>query len=485
MSAPSAASSLPVAVFLSPEPARRDAFRHGCGGRFLRLFVAESAEQAAELMERESVDLLVLELEGYDRGLNLAALGQLVVSASGHNTAVVAVCPFTHASWIPALNRYGPVDYAIAPLLDEAMCDVAAEHLQRGGSAATPASLRALLAVRTRMQDAIADIDDLARMPARVCATLASFPGVAHAALFEMKASDDLQLVGQAGKDGLDMERLLGPAAERARSQWRHAFPGLVAALSGELCLLDAPEKTGEPELAMNLLTQDIHMVLGIPVRLSGGAERGSICLMFEEQHWFSPEDFATLAALAQLAGFALRTAEMARDTEQLAAQVTRLATTDALTGVANRRRGEELLMHEARRARRYQAPLALIAFDIDRFRQVNDRYGHAVGDLALRTVAAVVGGVLRSSDQLVRTGGETFAVIAPHTSAIDGLKVAEKIRAAVAGTDFAGCDRLTISAGVGQLTGDEDPDKLTLRVDSALARAKRAGRNCVELAMS
>ncbi len=139
----------------------------------------------------------------------------------------------------------------------------------------------------------------------------------------------------------------------------------------------------------------------------------------------------------------------------------------------------------EVRRARRYKLPLALLVFDIDRLKAVNDQFGHAVGDAAIRTVAAVVLAELRASDVLVRSGGGEFHILAPHTCAIDALKIAEKMRLAVAAADIAGCDHVTVSLGVGQLTEQEAPDALAVRVNSALARAKRAGRNCVELAMA
>jgi diguanylate cyclase (GGDEF)-like protein len=83
-----------------------------------------------------------------------------------------------------------------------------------------------------------------------------------------------------------------------------------------------------------------------------------------------------------------------------------------------------------------------------------------------------------------VRSGGDEFLIIATHTNAIDGLKMAEKIRLVIAQTTFPGCDRLTISLAVAQATEEESADSLMLRAAAALARAKRAGRNCVELAM-
>jgi diguanylate cyclase (GGDEF)-like protein len=227
-------------------------------------------------------------------------------------------------------------------------------------------------------------------------------------------------------------------------------------------------------------------MVIGVPIPSPGpGGPLGALCLMFERHALLTHEELATLNDLAHLAGFGLRTADMGREGEQMLARLTYLAITDALTGVANRRRGEEVLELEIRRARRYKLPLAVIAFDVDHFKAINDRYGHAVGDVALRTVAAAARDALRSSDALARSGGEEFFIVASHTSAIDGLKLAEKLRLAIAGTEVPGCDRLTISLGVAQLAEHETGDALTVRLMAALARAKRAGRNCVELAMS
>jgi diguanylate cyclase (GGDEF)-like protein len=174
----------------------------------------------------------------------------------------------------------------------------------------------------------------------------------------------------------------------------------------------------------------------------------------------------------------------MALENEQLLARVTYISTMDALTGIANRRHGEELLEKEIRRARRYRVPLALVAFDVDRFRAINDRYGYPVGDVVLRSVCEAAQAVLRGSDVLVRAGGEEFQILAPHTSAIDALRMAEKVRLAIAQAEIPGADHVTVSLGVAQLGEQESGDSLVQRVNAALGRAKRAGRNCVELAM-
>jgi diguanylate cyclase (GGDEF)-like protein len=249
--------------------------------------------------------------------------------------------------------------------------------------------------------------------------------------------------------------------------------------------LLDALEQAGEPAMAETLRGHGVALALGLPIPPEGpGAPRGALSLLMDRSRMFSRDEWETLLDVARLAACGLALSEMSQENEALLARLTHVSTTDALTGVANRRHGEQLLDKEIRRARRYRTPLALLALDIDRFKAINDTYGYPVGDVALRTVAEVAGSVLRSSDILVRSGGEEFHIIAPHTSAIDGLKMAEKVRQAVERTAIPGCDHVTVSLGVAQLGEQESGDSMTQRVDAAMARAKRAGRNCVELAM-
>ncbi len=471
----------PIGLYLNPEGQRRVDFQTSCGAQFGKLFIADGTEQASVLLAQQAVDLLVIDLERFEHSFDLAALRELVAQRAGKRTLLI--CPFMSAGWLPDLMAMGPIEYAISPLLDE---DLRASIAARPAAARQDAAdLRALLAAGTLLQQSIADVDDLDKMAEQVCVALGRLPGVVHVSLFHMRDMGDLELEAQYSSIGFNLTRLLLRPDRLLQSPLRHAFPGLLAVCSGEIVLLDAPAKAGEPELAISLADIGVGMVLGLPLPVSrAGQIRGSLCLMFDHARQFSADEVASFVALAQLAGFGLRMAEMSRENEQLQGRLTRLATTDALTGTANRRHGESLLEREARRARRYKLPLALIAFDIDRFKAINDQFGHPVGDAAIRAVAEVAQAALRISDVLVRSGGAEFQIIAPHTSAIDALKIAEKLRMAIAAADVAGCDRLTISLGVGQMTEQESPDALAVRVAAALARAKRAGRNCVELAM-
>ncbi|NNG23275.1 GGDEF domain-containing protein [Telluria aromaticivorans] len=478
----------PTGLYVNPVGQRRADFQHACAALFDGLRVADGAEQAAAMLAQGPSAVLVLDLERFELGIDLPALGELVASRNG--APVLVLCPFTNARWLPALMQHGPLDYVIGPLpADETRRQVEA-RLQAGFEApleptAAEAELAALLAVRTEAQAALQEADDGIRFAERLCAALLRWPGLVHAAVFGLHEGGDLRLDAQHGKPGLDLAAVLQRRERLLQSPLRHAFPGLLAASSGEAALLDALDKAGEPALAAVLREQGVQMVLGLPIPAPGpGAPRGALCLLFDHARPFSRAQLTACDDLAQLAAFGLRMADLMRESEELLGRVTHLATTDALTNVANRRHGEYLMEQEIKRARRYRLPLALIAFDIDRFRAINDSFGHPVGDMALRVVADTARSLLRSSDVLVRSGGEEFQVIAPHTSAIDGLKMAEKLRAAIEAAEIPGCDHVTVSLGVAQLGETESGDSLAVRVNAALARAKRAGRNCVELAM-
>jgi diguanylate cyclase (GGDEF)-like protein len=161
---------------------------------------------------------------------------------------------------------------------------------------------------------------------------------------------------------------------------------------------------------------------------------------------------------------------------------------TDALTGLANRRRFEEVLRAEATNARIHRTPLALLMMDIDHFKALNDQHGHMAGDLVLQAVARALQNRVREADIVCRLGGEEFAVLCPRTSGRQAQDLAERIRAEVASlvVEFDGRRlRVTVSAGVAVQDPDmiSDPESLYERADKLLYRAKRGGRNRVSAA--
>ena len=472
-----------TAIYLGPMAQRRADFSAACGTLFARLDLADSVDAAQSLLVAAQPDLLVLDLERFETSIDLAPLGALVAARAGAPTLLL--CPFANAGWLPALMAFGPAAYAITPLGHDGLRAAVEQRPLSADTDADPAVLRELLALRTRVQAAVAGAQDAPQLAEELCQALCAWPGVVHAAVLRRADDGDLTLDAQQGIPGLLLGALLQRTDRLLQAPLRHAFPGLLAAAGGEPALLEAPDQAGEPALADSLRFHGVAMALGLPIPADGpGPARGALSLLFGARRAFSRDELEALGEVARMAALGLRMADLGAENEQLLARLTYISTTDALTGVANRRHGEALLETEIKRARRYRVPLALLSFDIDRFKAINDTYGYPVGDVALRAVADCAGAVLRASDILVRAGGEEFRIIAPHTSAIDGLKMAEKIRQAIEQTEIPGCDHVTVSLGVAQLGEQESGDSLAQRVDAAMARAKRAGRNCVELAM-
>ncbi|MFA9219032.1 MAG: diguanylate cyclase [Sphingomonadaceae bacterium] len=481
-----------VGVFVNLTGERRAAFQESCGELFSRLILADNVDEACAALGRHKVDLLVLDLNGFDDLSQLAGAGALIRSRNG--APVLVLCPYRKTAWIPELMACGALHYRICPILDDEMQQAVEQALAPVFDAAAAAQqqlldkekeLRDLLTIQRSLQRALSSVDDIATMSAQICLALCSFPGVRHTALLHMKERGDLQLVAQESRNHLDLSRLLQRRDRLLQSPLRDVFPALLAVSDGELVLLDAPEKAGDPELAVSLHDREVRMVLALPLRSDPTAPiQGAVCLMFDRHLHFSREQFACFASLAQFVSFGLGMSELKHQNDALSGQLTQMSTIDALTGVANRRKGEEMLDTEIRRARRYGLPLAVITFDIDNFRSVNDLYGYPIGDQALRTVAETVLGRLRTSDTLARMRGEEFMIVATHTCAIDALKLAEKLRETIAQTSLPGCDTVTISLAVAQVQPDEGGPTVLDRLDAALHRAKRSGRNCVELAM-
>ena len=157
-------------------------------------------------------------------------------------------------------------------------------------------------------------------------------------------------------------------------------------------------------------------------------------------------------------------------------------ALTDSLTGIPNRLYFDQQLDANIVSSQRYGVAFSLIMLDLDHFKQVNDHYGHAVGDCVLREFGQIVKQQLRLTDQFARWGGEEFIIATPHTQVDHALTVAERIRAVVAKRDFATVNRVTASIGVTEYRPGETAMALLERVDHALYRAKANGRNRVEI---
>ncbi len=163
--------------------------------------------------------------------------------------------------------------------------------------------------------------------------------------------------------------------------------------------------------------------------------------------------------------------------------ELIRLASTDPLTGLANRRAFFDTLEIEVARSRRYARPLALLMIDVDGLRAVNDTRGHPAGDKLLAALAAILREGVREVDLPARYGGDEFAVLLPETT-LDGAAIAaERLRVAVAGASFDDGLALTLSLGVAATPPlDPEGENLVAQADAALYRAKNSGGNRVAL---
>jgi diguanylate cyclase (GGDEF)-like protein len=217
----------------------------------------------------------------------------------------------------------------------------------------------------------------------------------------------------------------------------------------------------------------------GLAVPLPGDGPSGYLTIFTRSpEHSFEEEDVQELEALALRAAPAIENARRFREARQL-------ADLDALTGLHNRRFFHETLGREVARAHRYQRKLALIVFDLDDFKEINDRIGHLAGDAVLAEAAERVRDVVRSADIACRVGGDEFAVILPEASLEDADQLYRRIQHNVSARPVSQGGKLYLSAGVAELRPDDDAVTFFQRADDALYRAKDAGKGRVVAANS
>jgi diguanylate cyclase (GGDEF)-like protein len=266
---------------------------------------------------------------------------------------------------------------------------------------------------------------------------------------------------------------------------------GVLVGLGLEVVEVDADRAVErEPEEAdlVLLLTGRDHRMALLPALVARDGERARPVLALCPGD--RPEDRAD--ALRQGADDALSwpadpgelraRLDHAQHLHQRMEALAQLSSTDALTGIANRRQFEARLAEELRRAHRYGDPFSLVLLDIDHFKQVNDQHGHLTGDVVLIEVARSIQRAVRDTDLVARHGGEEFAVLLPRTQLAGALTVAERVRAELHSLRPLPDSGLRITASLGiagypnlQPTG---PVPLFEAADSALYRAKREGRD-------
>nr|WP_247739675.1 diguanylate cyclase [Endozoicomonas sp. G2_2] len=203
-----------------------------------------------------------------------------------------------------------------------------------------------------------------------------------------------------------------------------------------------------------------------------------------EDAGLFSQADMDLVGMFAQWVGQEIRMERSMTALTEAHEQLSRVATIDELTGLGNRRLLMTQLDHEIERGRRYDAPLSVALLDLDHFKQLNDMHGHAVGDAALRHFAQLAEDSLRGSDLIGRWGGEEFLLLLPDTCAADAVTTLNRLLTKIRDTPVSHEDeaiRLSASAGVAESDCQESAEAIIHRADSALYRAKAAGRDRVE----
>jgi diguanylate cyclase (GGDEF)-like protein len=302
---------------------------------------------------------------------------------------------------------------------------------------------------RSRFLGELAGSIDLDEVLGRTLEAASGLPG-ASAALIRLESHDK------------PIVATLGLSAEEAEGQAIAGPPDGRPARSIEIAYRYPAGLADDAEL--------IHGGLAVPLNEAGGRIGYLTVFTRSDDRRFNEEDVTRLEELAERAGPAIENARRFREAR-------RLADLDALTGLHNRRYFHETLAREVARAHRYNRKVALVVFDLDDFKDVNDRIGHLAGDSVLAEASERLRDVVRTADIACRIGGDEFAVIMPESGLPDAERLHMRVRTTVSERPIGQAGRLFLSAGISELRPGDDSVALFERADEALYRAKESGK--------
>ncbi len=301
---------------------------------------------------------------------------------------------------------------------------------------------------------------DLDEVMTRALEAAGSIPGVDAALVVLPGPTGEKPIVATMGLSAEEAERqaVAGPPDGReARSmQMSYEYPTGAEIDDGEL----------------------IRHGLAVPIPGEAGPIGFMSVFSRSAAHSFENGDRQTLEDLAERAGPAIDNARRFREARQM-------ADLDALTGLHNRRYFHDTLGREVSRAHRYGRRLALVVFDLDDFKAINDRIGHLAGDSVLAEVAERVRSVVRSADIACRVGGDEFGIILPESTLTDAAQLSRRMQQAVSSRPIGDIGRLSLSAGAADLRAEDDGATFFKRADDALYQAKENGKAEVVAASS
>ena len=335
-----------------------------------------------------------------------------------------------------------------------------------------------LSSTSSALRQRVAELETLNIMAHRLASSLqtrALVETVARETLAAIPEAEVLTLTHEPdAQNGLVVDRFArGRKRERAPAREGEGLVGRVMRENRPLYAADLERE--EPQGASGARPDGARSWLGVPVEIYGAVE-GALAVESSTPHAFPVDRVRLLEAIAAQAAVALQNARLYD-----------MAMVDGLTGLYVRRYFDARLDEEIQRSKRFGSEFSMVLMDIDDFKGLNDTHGHTAGDRMLRALADTVRGQMRAVDTAARYGGEEFAMILPRTSMVEAYNQAERIRQQIAGCHFSVEGQvLSVTASFGIAAhpdgGADGAEALIRLADRALYRAKRTGKNRVEL---
>ncbi|MCK4532184.1 diguanylate cyclase [bacterium] len=446
-----------------------------------QIFSANHGEEAIKLAKKISPDVAIIDLKLPDiNGLEIAR-------AIKNIDADVCVIIITgHAQMETAISALieGAYDYITKPFDITHVKSVVQKGLQKRALALKNKELIEKLKREKRRIEAILEISKMFNVIFSL-EDLVDFSVVKVSQMLEAQRGS-LMLVDKDSKElficgayGLE-EKIV----KETRLKIGESIAGRVFETGEPLCVMDI-----ENDLRLLRKNQSVYATksfISIPIKQE--KEIIGVFNFSNKEPFFTEEDVAFVSIVAHQTAIAI-------EKIRLYDKVTKLAVTDELTGLFNRRYFMKQLKEEIKRNQRYHHSLSLIMFDVDDFKKFNDNYSHLVGDAVLKKIAKILTENVRNVDVVSRYGGEEFIVILPETDIKEATRVAEKIRKSAEeslfGRKFLGRNqggkkdikKLTVSGGVATYQLREEIEMFIKRADDALYQAKKTGKNKIECA--